>query len=272
MSGRSSAAVDTLPATFPEFPNFAAGEVWLVGAGPGDPRLLTLMAVHALRVAEAIVHDALIDARVLDLARAGVTIRSAGKRGGKPSPHQTDINEQVIALAREGKKVVRLKGGDPFVFGRGGEEALALARAGIPFRVVPGLTAGLSAAALAGIPATSRATNHAIILATGHRAVNDRSAREWEALARTGQPIVLYMSMSNLSDIAAAFLRAGMAPDTPATIIASATYPGERILETRISTASADAKAHGIEPPAIVIIGSIAALRAELVCALVGAA
>jgi uroporphyrin-III C-methyltransferase len=264
--------MQVLPATFPPFPDFKPGEVWLVGAGPGDPRLATLMAAHALRSADIIVHDALIDTRLLELANPAAEIVSAGKRGGKPSPHQADINEQLIALARQGRKVVRLKGGDPFVFGRGGEEALALARAGVPFRVVPGLTAGLSAAALAGIPATSRATNHAIILATGHRAVDDRAAREWETLARTGQPIVLYMSMSNLHEIASAFLRAGMAMDTPATIIAAATFPDERILETRIGTASADAKAHGIAAPAVVVIGSIAALRAELVASLIGAA
>jgi len=261
--------MDRLPAPFPSFPDFAPGEVWLVGAGPGDPRLLTLMAVHALRCADAIVHDALVDSRVLDLARAGAEVRLAGKCGGKPSPHQTDINEIVVALARAGKKVVRLKGGDPFVFGRGGEEARALARAGIAFRIVPGLTAGLAAAALAGIPATTRETNHAIILATGHRAVDERAIEAWEAIARTGQPVILYMAMAHLAEIAAAFERAGMAPDTPVTIIASATFSDERVLETRLATARADATAHGIEPPAIVIVGSIAALRPELLAAMV---
>lgn len=261
--------MDRLPSTFPQFPEFAPGEVWLVGAGPGDPRLLTLMAIHALRSADAIVHDALVDRRVLDLAREGAVIHSAGKRAGQPSPHQSDINELIIALARERKKVLRLKGGDPFVFGRGGEEALSLARAGIPFRVVPGLTSGLSAAALAGIPATTRETNHAVVIATGHRAVDDRATREWEAIARTGQPVILYMALSNLAEIAAAFMRAGMVADTPATIIASATSPNERVLETRIATAAGDAKAHGIEPPAIVVVGSIAALRPKLLAAMV---
>jgi uroporphyrin-III C-methyltransferase len=253
-----------LPADFPEFPVLAPGEVWLVGAGPGDPRLLTLMALHALRSAEAIVHDALIDARILNLASDGATLYSAGKRGGKPSPHQSDINERVVALARGGKRVVRLKGGDPFVFGRGGEEAQALARAGIQFRIVPGLTSGLSAAALAGIPATTRETNHAVILATGHRAIDEGSMRDWEAIARTGQPVILYMAMSHLGEISEAFLRAGMKPDTPVTIIASATFPEERILHTRIATASSDAKESGIVPPAIVVVGSIAALGPEL--------
>ncbi len=264
--------MDRLPVSFPDFPDFAPGEVWLVGAGPGDPRLLTLMAVHALRCADAIVHDALVDPRVLDLAGPSAEVRSAGKRGGKPSPHQADINELVIALARGGKKVVRLKGGDPFVFGRGGEEALALARASIPFRIVPGLTAGLTAAALAGIPATTRETNHAIILATGHRALDARAIESWEAIARTGQPVVLYMAMAHLAEIAAAFERAGMAPNTPVTILASATFPGARVLETQLGNAAADAKAQGIVPPAVVVVGSIAALRTELLSALVGGA
>jgi uroporphyrin-III C-methyltransferase len=165
--------------------------------------------------------------------------------------------------------VLRLKGGDPFVFGRGGEEARALAQAGISFRVVPGLTAGLAGAALAGIPATMRETNHAVILATGHRAVDERAEREWEALARTGQPIILYMAMSHLADIARAFERGGIAADTPVTIIASASLEGERILETRLGAAAADAKSHGLEPPAIIVVGTIAGLRTELATRLV---
>lgn len=262
-------AMDRLPSTFPLFPEFLPGEVWLVGAGPGDPRLLTLMAVHALRSGDTIVHDELIDRRVLELATRSAAFHSAGKRGGKPSAHQRDINELISGLAKEGRKVVRLKGGDPFVFGRGGEEAVSLARAGIPFRIVPGLTSGLSAAALAGIPATTRETNHAIILATGHRAVDSASSREWEAMARTGQPIILYMAISNLTQIAAAFLRGGMAPDTPVTIIASATYSSERILETQLANAGADAKRDGIVPPAVVVVGRIAALRGQLLATLV---
>lgn len=256
--------MDCIPDSFPEFPEFRAGHVWLVGAGPGDPRLLTLMAVHALRSADAIVHDALIDTRLLDIAENGAEVHFAGKRGGKASPHQTDINGLIIALANEGKKVLRLKGGDPFVFGRGGEEAQALARAGIPYRIVPGLTSGLTAAALAGIPATTRETNHAVILATGHRAVDERATREWEAMARTGQPVILYMAITHLADITAAFMRGGMPTETPVTIIVSASTENERILETQLATAAAEAKANAIEPPAIVIVGAIAALRGSL--------
>jgi len=262
--------MDPLPNDFPPFPQMRAGEVWLVGAGPGDPRLLTLMAVHALRAADVIVHDALIDPRVLSLARAGTRFHPAGKRGGKPSPEQRDITEQLIAFARDGHKVVRLKGGDPFVFGRGGEEAKALADARIPFRIVPGLTSGLAAAALAGIPATTRETNHAVILATGHRALDGSAMKSWEALARTGQPVIIYMGISKLAEIAEAFLRAGLDPHTPVAIIASATFPDEHVLETELATAAADAENSAIASPAIVVVGRIAALGPDLRAHLLG--
>jgi uroporphyrin-III C-methyltransferase len=257
------------PDIFPPFPEMRPGEVWLVGAGPGDPRLLTVMAVHALAAAEVVIHDALVDPRILWLARAGAEIHHAGKRGGKPSPHQRDINELIIAEAKSGKRVLRLKGGDPFVFGRGGEEARALARAGVPFRIVPGLTSGLAGPALAGIPATTRETNHAIILAAGHRALDEAAVAEWEALARTGQPIVLYMAMPHIEAITAAFQRGGLSPDTPVTIISSATLEAERIIETRLATAAADARAAALEPPTLIVVGGIARLRAELVSGMV---
>ncbi len=143
------------------YPAFAPGEVWLVGAGPGDPGLLTLDALAGLLQADVVVHDALVDARVLALARSGAQLQFAGKRGGKPSIAQEDISAQLVALARRGLRVLRLKGGDPFVFGRGGEEILALAAAGVPFRVVPGVTAGLGGLASACIPATMRGVNQA---------------------------------------------------------------------------------------------------------------
>lgn len=249
---------------FPEFPAMAPGEVWLVGAGPGDPRLLTVMAIHALRSADTIVHDALVDRRTLRLAQTDAEIHFAGKRGGRPSPHQRDINELVIAKAKEGRRVLRLKGGDPFVFGRGGEEAAALVAAGVPYRIVPGITAGLAAPALAGIPATTRETNHAVILAAGHRADDATAARAWEALAATGQPIVLYMALAQLSEIVAACLRGGLAPETPAAVISHATSDEERILETRLGDLLGDVEANAITSPAIIVIGRTAALRAIL--------
>ncbi|HEY4835658.1 MAG TPA: uroporphyrinogen-III C-methyltransferase [Bradyrhizobium sp.] len=254
----------------PDFPEFAAGEVWLAGAGPGDPGLLTLHALHALRIADDIVYDALVGPAILELAGNQAELIFAGKRGGRPSAQQTDINELLIERARMGRRVLRLKGGDPFVFGRGGEEALALTRAGLRFRIIPGITSGLAAAALAGIPATMRQTNHAVILVAGSRAADGSSAAEWEKLARTGQPIIVYMPMANLPEITSAFQRGGMAPDTPAVIISSSTTAEERIIETSLGMAAADAATQGVSAPAIVIVGAIAAMRQQLLANMVG--
>ena len=151
-------------------PELEAGWVWLVGAGPGDPGLLTLHALNALRQADHVVYDALVDETVLEFANPRATLEYAGKRGGKPSPKQRDISSRLVELARAGKRVLRLKGGDPFVFGRGGEEALALVEAGIPFRIVPGVTAGIGGLGYAGIPVTHRDVNHAVTFVTGHMA------------------------------------------------------------------------------------------------------
>ncbi len=254
----------------PDFPEFAAGEVWLAGAGPGDPGLLTLHALHALRIADDIVYDALVGPAILELAGNQAELIFAGKRGGRPSAQQTDINELLIERARMGRRVLRLKGGDPFVFGRGGEEALALTRTGLRFRIIPGITSGLAAAALAGIPATMRQTNHAVILVAGSRAADGSSAAEWEKLARTGQPIIVYMPMANLPEITSAFQRGGMAPDTPAVIISSSTTAEERIIETSLGMAAADAATQGVSAPAIVIVGAIAAMRQQLLANMVG--
>src|ERR1700758_5337700 len=200
-------------------PVLAPGHVWLAGAGPGHPGLLTLDAFAGLSQADVVVHDALVDQRVLALAGPQARLEFAGKRGGTPSPLQADISERLVALARAGHRVLRLKGGDPFVFGRGGEEAMTLARAGIPFRIIPGVTAGLAALAAAGIPVTQRGINRAVIFAAGHGADEDF---DWAPLARTGQPIVLYMVMRNLERIAAAMREAGIPAGTPAAVIVSA--------------------------------------------------
>ena len=250
------------PNTRQSFPEFRPGEVWLIGAGPGDPHHLTMLACHALQSADAVVYDALVDKRVLELVRAGAETHFVGKRGGKPSTHQRDINDTIIALAKDGRRVARLKGGDQFVFGRGGEEAVALTRAGVPFRVVPGVTSGLAAPALAGIPATMRETNHALILATGHCA--DENYARWEKLAQTGQPLILYMALARLTEISIALQRGGLGADTPVAIISSAATEEERVLETSLGAAAADAEANGVKPPAIIVIGAIAALRRTL--------
>jgi uroporphyrin-III C-methyltransferase len=254
-------AWDSLAAQRSGVPVFAPGQVWLAGAGPGDPGLLTLDALAGLAQADVVVHDALVDQRVLALAGAQARLEFAGKRGGKPSALQADISERLVALARGGNRVLRLKGGDPFVFGRGGEEALALARAGVPFRVIPGVTSGLAALAAAGIPATLRGINRAVIFAAGHGADENF---DWAPLVRTGQPIVLYMVMHNLERIIAAMIEAGLPGDTAAAVIASATTPKERVLVSSLARLAAAAREQKFEPPAIVVIGDIVTVREDL--------
>jgi uroporphyrin-III C-methyltransferase len=254
-------AWDALAARRAGIPVFAPGHVWLAGAGPGDPGLLTLDALAGLSQADVVVHDALVDQRVLALAGPQARLEFAGKRGGKPSATQADISERLVALARAGKRVLRLKGGDPFVFGRGGEEAMVLAAAGVPFRVIPGVTSGLAALAAADIPATLRGVNRAVIFAAGHGAEEDF---DWAPLARAGQPIILYMVMHNLERIAAALLAAGLMGETPAAVIAAATTPKQRVLTATLSTLAATAREQNFEPPAIVVIGDIVNARAGL--------
>jgi uroporphyrin-III C-methyltransferase len=255
---------------FPPMPDFPPGEVWLAGAGPGDPRMLTLLALHAVRLADVVVHDALVDGRVLALKRADAQLLPAGKRGGRPSAHQQDINTLLVERARLGRRVLRLKGGDPFVFGRGWDEVVALAEAGIRYRVIPGVTSGLAATALAGIPATTRDTNHAVVLAAGHRADDDRSAADWEALARLGQPIILYMPMTQLPGITAALMKGGMASETPAALLQSATTENERCIESTLGHLVEDGRLHGIASPAIAVIGATVGLRQQMLAGLVG--
>lgn len=255
---------------FPPMPDFPPGEVWLTGAGPGDPRLLTLLALHALATADDIVHDALVDSSALDLRRPGAVLIPAGKRGGRPSPHQRDINEILIDRARAGRRVLRLKGGDPFVFGRGWEEASALAAADIRFRVIPGVTSGLAATALAGIPATTRDTNHAVVLAAGHRAEDGSSTTDWAALAKLGQPLILYMPMSQLQEIVAALREAGLAEETPAALVQSATTEEEHVLECTLGSLVEEARRQQIGSPAILVVGAVAGLRSRLLPHMVG--
>ncbi|HEX6978440.1 MAG TPA: uroporphyrinogen-III C-methyltransferase [Alphaproteobacteria bacterium] len=248
-----------------DLPPFAPGSVWLTGAGPGDPGLLTLYGLHALRHADVIVYDALVDRRVLDLARPGAILEYAGKRGGRPSPTQPDISRRLIRHARAGQRVLRLKGGDPFVFGRGGEEALALVAARIPFRIVPGVTAGIGGLAYAGIPVTHRDTNHAVTFITGHGVTGEvPDGLDWPALARGAPVLVLYMALKHLGTIAARLIEAGRAPDDAVAVVSHAATPEQRVLETTLKRAAADSAASGIEPPAIVVIGDVVRLRAGL--------
>ena len=246
-------------------PDLEPGWVWLVGAGPGDPGLLSLLALHALRQADVVVYDALVDDRILGLARSTAAREYAGKRGGKPSPTQPDISARLVRHARAGQRVVRLKGGDPFVFGRGGEEALALVAAGIPFRIVPGITSGIGGLAYAGIPVTHRDTNHAVTFVTGHGVTGDvPDGLDWPALARGSPALVFYMALKHLPLITRRLLDAGRAADEPVAVVSHAATGRQQVVETTLWRAAADAKAAGSEPPAIVAIGPIVRLRAGL--------
>lgn len=247
---------------------FEPGTVWLAGAGPGDPGLITVHTVNALRRADVIVYDALVDKRILDLAAPTASLEYAGKRGGKPSPAQRDISERLIELAQAGKRVLRLKGGDPFVFGRGGEEALALTAAGVRFRIIPGVSSGLAGIAIHGIPATTRDTNHAVVLATGHAA--DDQTLEWAALARTGAPIVLYMAVAKMPTIVKGLIEGGLSPDTTAIAVHAATTEGEQVVETTLADLPTLAADGAIRSPAVVAIGAIADFRSRIVSHLLG--
>ncbi len=248
-------------------PIMPPGHVWLAGAGPGDRGHLTLHALCGLIQADIVVYDALVDPGVLDLAPPAAIREFAGKRGGRPSIHQDDITARLIALARENRRVLRLKGGDPYVFGRGAEEALGLARAGIPFRVIPGLTSGLAGLSAAGIPATVRGINQAIVLATGHSAEGEAeaiSSLDWTALARLGQPIVLYMAVRTLDEIARRLVEGGMAASTPAAAISQAASPDQQVRLATLGTLAASLRREKLPTPAIIVIGGIVGLREEL--------
>jgi uroporphyrin-III C-methyltransferase len=250
-----------------QLPEMTSGSVWLVGAGPGDPGLLSVLALHALEQADAIVYDALVDPRILALARPGAALENAGKRGGRPSPRQPDISARLIALARGGKRVLRLKGGDPCVFGRGGEEALALAEAGIPFRIVPGITAAIGGLAYAGIPLTHRGINSAVTLITGHNSDGavpgeENGAPDWAAIAKGSPVIVLYMALTHLGDIARRLIAAGRAPGEAVAIVSKATTASQRVVIT--SLAEAASAAASVESPAIIAIGEVARLHETL--------
>ncbi len=245
-----------------DFPDFAPGSVWLVGAGPGDPGLLTLLAHHALNHADVIVYDALVDRRVLALRRSDAALDYAGKRGGRPSAQQEDISLRLIRLARTDKRVLRLKGGDPFVFGRGGEEAIALREAGVPFRVVPGITAALGGLAYAGIPATHRDLNQSFAFVSGHNTGGALPQRvDWDALAGAAPTIVVYMALGHLREVADRLIAAGRGADEPAAIVAKATTAEQRVIVTTLAHAAADAEQAAVAAPAMLVVGPAVALR-----------
>lgn len=259
---------DCLPPYAPfggDWPEMQPGWVWLCGAGPGDPGLLTLHALNALRQADVIVYDALVQEAVLAWARDDAEIVYAGKRGGKPSARQRDISLRLIELARAGKRVLRLKGGDPLIFGRGGEECEMLAEAGIAFRIVPGISSGVGGLAYAGIPATHRATNQSVLFLTGHDSTGDvPSAVDWREVATATPVIVMFMAVRSLAGIAGRLLAFGRDPAEPVAIISSATLPDQTVHETRLGAIGDGAAIAHLPTPALVVVGRVVSLRRAL--------
>lgn len=243
-------------------PSLEPGWVWLAGAGPGDPGLASLNTIHAIADADVILCDALVSRELLKLSRPDATIVNAGKRGGKPSSSQTAISAQLVSHARKGMRVLRLKGGDPFVFGRGAEEALSLVKAGIPFRIVPGVTAGIGGLAYAGIPATHRDTNQAVTFITGTSVNGHAPALDWLAIAKGSPTIVLYMARRHAREIAANLVAAGRSPHEPAAIVSNAS------LENQVTTITELARLGDLAPdadaPAILVIGENVRLASGL--------
>lgn len=234
-------------------PRLEAGWVWLAGAGPGDPGLAALHTLSAIAEADVIFMDALINRALLALARPDAEIVDSGKRGGRESPKQDTISRRLVLAARRGRKVLRLKGGDPFVFGRGGEEALALVRAGIPFRIVPGVTAGIGGLAYAGIPVTHRDVNQAVTFVTGSGVNGTAPDLDWESIAKGSPTIVLYMARRHAAEIAGKLIAAGRNASEPAAIVSSASLDEQTTTITTLKELGQ--RAADAQTPAILVIG-----------------
>ena len=240
------------------------GKVWLVGAGPGDPDLITRKGLRLIRSADVIVHDRLIPLELLELARPDATLVNAGKAPARHRLSQARINETLIAHARRGKEVLRLKGGDPLLFGRGGEEALACHAAGVPFEIVPGVSSAVAAPACAGIPLTQRGLSSSVTVLTGHNLLEDGPARiNYEAVANTGGTLVILMGVQTLPRLMRRLLKAGLDPETPAAAIEWGCVPQQRVMEATAAGLPAAAAAAGLSPPATIVIGEVVRLRGQ---------
>jgi len=243
-------------------PTFEKGWVWLAGAGPGDPGLITALGLHAIQNADVILYDALVNRVLLTLARPGAELIYAGKRAGVKSCKQSDISRTLVSFAKRAKRVLRLKGGDPFVFGRGGEEALALTRGGVPFRIVPGVTAGIGGLAYAGIPVTHRDTNHCVTFITGHGSDGKLPKLDWRSLAKGSETLVLFMARKYAGEIAAKLIAGGRQANEPAAIVSDATFEKQNVSVTTL--AELGGKAAASTAPAIIVIGENVKLREGL--------
>jgi uroporphyrin-III C-methyltransferase/precorrin-2 dehydrogenase/sirohydrochlorin ferrochelatase len=239
------------------------GEAWLVGAGPGDPGLLTIRALQILQTADVILHDRLVSAEVLGLARRDADRISVGKTPGCVSNSQEEINALLVSLVRSGKRVCRLKGGDPFIFGRGGEEAEALKRAGLQYQVVPGITAAAGCAAYSGIPLTHRDLSQSVAFVTAH-GKNSVDQLDWPALARERQTLAFYMAVQHFPDLMNNLIENGRTADTPVAIIEKGTTPQQRVIRGTLGQLTLLAEANKVVAPAMLIVGEVAALGAEL--------
>jgi uroporphyrin-III C-methyltransferase len=238
------------------------GTVYLVGAGPGDPELLTLRAHRLLSRCDALVYDSLVPTELLDLVPDGCERHFVGKRRGHHSVPQPSTNALLLELAGRHCSIVRLKGGDPFLFGRGGEEAAHLAARGIPVEVVPGVTAGIAALAYAGIPVTHRRAGSSVSFVTGHEEIDKgRPAVDWRGLARSSDGLVIYMGLHNLRRIAEELQAGGLPPDTPAAVVQQGTVSGQRLLISQLERLADDVEAEGFASPAIVAVGPMVAQR-----------
>lgn len=257
--------------TSTDYDAFPPGTVILVGAGPGDPDLLTLGAFKAIKAADVIVYDALVSHEILAMIPQETEKIEAGKRGGGHSTKQEHISDLLVKFGKENRRVVRLKGGDPFVFGRGGEEACRLVEEGIPFRVIPGLTSGIAGPAYAGIPVTHRAVNANFAFITGHESPHNTedcptddshpTRIDWEGVARTFPVIVLYMAMRNVDSVRKRMLAAGRSEETPVALIRWATTPRQQTLVTTLGRVTEDIQSVGMKPPAIMVIGKVVDYR-----------
>jgi len=240
------------------------GTVYLVGAGPGDPDLITRKGLRLLRAADVVVYDRLIAPELLDEARPGAELIFAGKGPGCHTMPQDEINRLLVAHGRRGHAVARLKGGDPFVFGRGGEEALALAAAGIPFEIVPGVSSAIAVPAYAGIPVTHRGHAPLLTVVTGHEGDGATGAVDWDALARLGGTIVIMMGVATLPGLTRRLSDGGLAPATPAAVIAQGTTARQRVVTGTLADIAERAAAARVGSPAITVIGAVAALSDTL--------
>ena len=248
-----------------ESPIDGCGKVFIVGAGPGDPDLLTLKGKRCLEAADVVVYDALVDKRLLRLCRRNATLIYVGKRDGRHSRPQEEINAILISEARAGRIVTRLKGGDPLIFGRGGEEALALAEARIPFEVVPGVSAGIAVPAYAGIPLTHRDVAAQVTFVTGHECVKrDGSSIDWDSLARSPGTLVFFMGLKNLPHIAEALVAHGRPPETPAAVIQWGTTEHQVTVIGTLADIVERVRAAALEPPALVVVGEVVRLAEAL--------